>query len=168
MYVLQPDADHTFVTERDPYHPLLPQRPGVFALADPTLAAQRSALAHRLAAQQAGVALGAAPASLTEALQALADNPHPLETLSDPGAYLESGSISRYHNPDNYTKALGRVAHGLRWPRSLFAHAPAAAQQELEQEGGGRLVVEGLARRQEMAVAAAAALKPATGELASH
>ncbi len=33
----------------------------------------------------------------------LMDCPHPLEVLADPNAYLERGSISRYHNPDNYT-----------------------------------------------------------------
>lgn len=33
------------------------------------------------------------------------------ETLADPGAYLASGSISRYHNPDHYTLAFGRIIH---------------------------------------------------------
>ena len=32
------------------------------------------------------------------------DNPHPLETLGDSGAYGPEGSISRYHNPDHYTR----------------------------------------------------------------
>ena len=32
------------------------------------------------------------------------DNPHPLETLGDSGAYGPDGSISRYHNPDHYTR----------------------------------------------------------------
>ena len=32
------------------------------------------------------------------------DNPHPLETLGDSGAYGPVGSISRYHNPDHYTR----------------------------------------------------------------
>jgi len=45
----------------------------------------------------------------TDAVNALMDNPHPLDILADPGAYLSSGSISRYHNPDNYTAALGRL-----------------------------------------------------------
>jgi len=31
------------------------------------------------------------------------------DILADPGAYLSAGSISRYHNPDNYTSALGRL-----------------------------------------------------------
>lgn len=37
--------------------------------------------------------------SAQDAMWALMDNPHPLDTLADPGAYLERGSISRYHNP---------------------------------------------------------------------
>ena len=43
------------------------------------------------------------PLSARAALMELMDCPHPLETLADPGAYLDTGSISRYHNPDNYT-----------------------------------------------------------------
>jgi hypothetical protein len=40
------------------------------------------------------------------------DNPHPLEILADPNAYLDRGSISRYHNPDNYTMvSLGLVIY---------------------------------------------------------
>ena len=39
------------------------------------------------------------------------DRPHPLETLAEPGAYLDSGSISRMHNPDHYKSALGRIAY---------------------------------------------------------
>lgn len=31
------------------------------------------------------------------------------ELLADPASYLSTGSISRYHNPDNYTAALGRL-----------------------------------------------------------
>jgi hypothetical protein len=154
MYVLQPDPEHTFVVEQQPYHPLLPQRPGIFALAAPSLASSRGAAARRVAARQAGVNLGPQPASLEQALQALMDCPHPLETLADPGAYMDSGSISRYHNPDNYTRALGRIAHGLRWPRSLFAHAPPVGEVEDGGEGGEAaeqaLVVQGLAGQKEV------------------
>lgn len=41
------------------------------------------------------------------ALSALMDNPHPLDILGDPAAYGNEGAISRYHNPDHYTKSLG-------------------------------------------------------------
>ncbi len=68
---------------------------------------------------------------VVEAVDELMDTPHPLETLADAGAYLASGSISRYHNPEHYTKALGRVICKGR-----------------SQEGGGgrRLRPRGLAR----------------------
>ena len=43
------------------------------------------------------------------------DNPHPLETLGDSGAYGPDGSISRYHNPDSYTRVrAGRPWNGHR------------------------------------------------------
>lgn len=56
-------------------------------------------------------AAGAAPvvASADEAVWQLMNFPHPLDILADPGAYGDSGSISRYHNPDNYTRAIGGV-----------------------------------------------------------
>ncbi len=39
----------------------------------------------------------------------LLDCPHPLDTLSEVTAYGPDGGISRFHNPDNYTRALGGV-----------------------------------------------------------
>eukprot|EP00889_Picochlorum_renovo_P004312 jgi/Picre1/31342/NNA_006695.t1 len=47
--------------------------------------------------------------SSEEAYWELMNMPHPLEILGNPGAYGDSGSISRYHNPDNYTRALRGV-----------------------------------------------------------
>jgi hypothetical protein len=35
--------------------------------------------------------------------------PHPLDILADPGAYGNQGAISRFHDPDNYSRALGGV-----------------------------------------------------------
>mmetsp|Transcript_37569 Transcript_37569/g.111035 ORF Transcript_37569/g.111035 Transcript_37569/m.111035 type:complete len:778 (-) Transcript_37569:90-2423(-) len=52
-----------------------------------------------------------AAVSAHEAVLALMDCPHPLETLLDRAAYMEKGSISRYHNPDNYCAAIGRAIH---------------------------------------------------------
>lgn len=54
----------------------------------------------------------------------LMNRPHPLDILADPGAYGDAGAISRYHNPDNYTRALGGVlrARGAAW-RRLAARA---------------------------------------------
>ena len=47
--------------------------------------------------------------SVAEAIWELMNSPHPLDTLSESGAYGDNGSISRYHNPDHYTRALGSV-----------------------------------------------------------
>lgn len=43
--------------------------------------------------------------SLHQAELAMLDTPHPLAVLADPGAYGDSGSISRFHHPDHYTQA---------------------------------------------------------------
>lgn len=52
------------------------------------------------------------------------NTPHPLDILADPGAYGDLGAISRYHNPDNYTRAVGGVlaARGAAF-RRLVANA---------------------------------------------
>jgi len=57
--------------------------------------------------------------SVNEAIAAVMDNPHPLETLADSGAYGTDGSISRYHNPDFYTLALASVVRSKPWWRSV-------------------------------------------------
>ncbi len=57
--------------------------------------------------------------SARAALSSLMDNPHPLDILGDPAAYGPEGGISRFHNPDNYTAALGG-AHSFC---KLFAFA---------------------------------------------
>lgn len=44
--------------------------------------------------------------ALADAVALFMNNPHPLSTLSDPASYGASGAISRFHNPDNYTRAL--------------------------------------------------------------
>lgn len=89
MTLLQPSLDQSFVHD-EPYHPMLPPRPEAFTLAEPSLLTDMQArLNHQPPAgsRQAD--------SLTEAVCALMDTPHPLETLGDKGAYLESGTISR-------------------------------------------------------------------------
>lgn len=63
------------------------------------------------------------PASAREAAFALMNSPHPLDILADPGAYGDLGAISRYHNPDNYTRALGSVLRHRRAWRRLVANA---------------------------------------------
>lgn len=138
MFVLQPSPELKFITEPNPHLPVLPQRADVYELMPrPTLASAMAAARHRAvqsllslnelndvagkssavpSALQPGVdptlnllALGRPAKSSEEVLAAIMDCPHPLETLGDPGAYGNLGSISRYHNPDNYCMALGRL-----------------------------------------------------------
>ncbi|WIA12809.1 hypothetical protein OEZ85_006440 [Tetradesmus obliquus] len=110
MLVLQPSPELRFITEPNPHLPVLPQQPGVYELLHkPRLTHAMAAAKLRTQALRNGAALGPPATSQQEVLAAIMDGPHPLETLADPGAYGSAGSISRYHNPDNYTKALGRV-----------------------------------------------------------
>mmetsp|Transcript_31445 Transcript_31445/g.81311 ORF Transcript_31445/g.81311 Transcript_31445/m.81311 type:complete len:764 (+) Transcript_31445:159-2450(+) len=107
MMVLQPGADLRFMHEG--YHPMLPPGAGLYTMRDPTLAGERPPGAQCASTHSA---------SLGRAVMAFMDNPHPLDILADRRAYGHDGQISRYHNPDNYTRALGGV---LRSRRSLWA-----------------------------------------------
>lgn len=165
MIVLQPDAESSFVAAGEGYHAMLPQKPGMFVVREPTVAESMASQMQREAQMVADVitnlpstaasaldvpstgssssshgstplikkirttGVAAANAATTtsssstattvkprptanssdEALWQLMNFPHPLDILADPGAYGDSGSISRYHNPDNYTKAIGGV-----------------------------------------------------------
>jgi Lipase (class 3) len=162
MIVLQPDAKSSFVSTGEGYHPMLPQKPGMFVVREPTVAETMDAQMQRevqmvadvitnlpatassamdvpsrstspihriqlnvansnsnIGATTATAATTTAPSSVgkprpaasssDEALWQLMNFPHPLDILADPGAYGDQGSISRYHNPDNYTRAIGGV-----------------------------------------------------------
>jgi hypothetical protein len=98
--VLQPDEKASFVNNEG-YHQLLPQRPGIFALKYLT---QHNDLIQEKSSDSVSIL-----SSPEEAYWELMNSPHPLDILGDPGAYGDGGSISRYHNPDNYTRALGGV-----------------------------------------------------------
>jgi len=124
MMVLQPDQWHSFVNN-EPYHPLLPPGPGCFALGEAdghhAIPGPRASLVRMDGIKTSsgmvpsGMPRGSrVPVSLSEAVFEFMDSPHPLETLADPGAYLDKGSISRYHNPDNYTAAIGRIIYWKR------------------------------------------------------
>jgi hypothetical protein len=92
MMVLQPDEDQA------PFHPLLPEGGALLQIRHPKVNPQESKERRR--------------EKLTEvrsAQRALLNTPHPLEILSDPGAYGNEGSISRDHDPRNYTKALNAI-----------------------------------------------------------
>lgn len=73
---------------------------------------------------------GPAPRSVGDAVFELMNNPHPLDILGDSAAYGPTGQVSRYHNPDNYTRALGGVlrSRGSAWQR-LRRHALAAGMR---------------------------------------
>jgi hypothetical protein len=70
--------------------------------------------------------------SARDALLELMDWPHPLETLADPSAYSSSGSISRYHNPDHYTAAAGRII--ALWARGAGPGTQQQQQQKQQQQ----------------------------------
>lgn len=84
VHILQPDRRHKFVLQ-DEYHHLLPAYPALYTV-------------HR-----DDPCDGCGPHN---AVLHFMNNPHPLNVLQSTTAYGQDGSISRYHNPDNYTKAL--------------------------------------------------------------
>lgn len=108
VVVLQPDEKRTFVKEGEGYHPQLPEGAGLFRITDTT-----KGLVESPEWKRAGP-VGDCVNSCREAVLSLMDNPHPLEILADAGAYGELGTISRYHNPMHYKKAVGSVLAALR------------------------------------------------------
>lgn len=132
MIIVQPVADAKFVGS-DGYHSMLPACPGAYVIREPGTLAGVAAQVQRdaqvvadaitnlpaAAATSLAVPASARPkvASADEAVWQLMNTPHPLDILADPGAYGDAGSISRYHNPDNYTRAIGGVlrARGGAW-----------------------------------------------------
>ncbi|KAI5084056.1 hypothetical protein GOP47_0000225 [Adiantum capillus-veneris] len=83
LLILQPDETTA------PSHPLLPCGYGLYLLRHPT--------------NEGGVERAT---ELRGAQRAFLNMPHPLEILSDPGAYGLNGAISRDHNPRSYSKAI--------------------------------------------------------------
>lgn len=51
--------------------------------------------------------------ALRSSLAAFMNQPHPLTTLSDYGAYGDKGAISRFHNPNHYARALLGLIHNF-------------------------------------------------------
>lgn len=130
MHVLQPSPELPFITEPNSFLPLLPQQPGLFALTDrPSLKHAMAVARTRATAVRNGAALGRPAVNRDEALAAVMDCPHPLETLGDAGAYGTNGSISRYHNPDHYCMALGKVLRDRRQEEAKRLGRPFAVPQ---------------------------------------
>lgn len=88
VFILQPND------KSSPPHPLLPPGNALYAL-DSTKIGYSS-----------------------KALEAFLNNPHPLETLSDPTAYGKEGSILRNHDSSNYLKAVNDVLRQHKKPVS--------------------------------------------------
>lgn len=127
MMVLQPDQDQA------PYHPLLPTGGALYQIRHPRIKPQENKERRR--------------EKLTEvrsAQRALLNTPHPLEILSDPRAYGNDGTISRDHDPRNYTKALNailrqesrRQRRRLRAERRVQGWAPLVGTRATEKETG--------------------------------
>ena len=142
MMVLQPAADLTFTQGEGP-HPMLPEGSGLYTLRHPSLlGAAAPASLMQAADQDTGAET---PTSLAAAVMAFMDTPHPLDILADHRAYGTDGAISRYHNPDNYTRALGAV---LRSRRSSWADIvqPGHLQQRTMEFIRTRLLPNGVAQ----------------------
>jgi len=118
MYALQPDEGQRYV-QGEGYHPLLPEGAGLWSFGPPTPTSRVNARRFALDVRSRAVERGEPepyvrdPGSLREAFMAFMDTPHPLEILAGP-AYGDDGSISRYHNPDHYKKALGNAYNSQR------------------------------------------------------
>ena len=98
-------------------------------------AAKPAGLKGSAAAEPA--ALGPPAPTLLDAVMELLDHPHPLETLREPASYGDEGAISRYHNPDNYTKALGTVVRVRQRPwRGLLERGDRAAAELGQAQAG--------------------------------
>ena len=101
--------------------------------------------------QGPGARMGPPARTLFDAIMELLDHPHPLDTLSEVTAYGPDGAISRFHNPANYTRALGGVlrARKAAWrpllAPSLAADAPREGTQDsLGSEGNLGMAASGL------------------------
>ena len=62
------------------------------------------------------------------ALSALLNSPHPLDILADVAAYGPQGTVSLYHNPFNYVRALrNEAARRTEWRRGTETGVKRAA-----------------------------------------
>eukprot|EP00963_Diacronema_lutheri_P002230 scaffold148_cov341-Pavlova_lutheri.AAC.38 len=102
-------------------HPLLPSGPGLYGLKPATTQSWMAAGIGTPGLQRSkdGRWYGM-PLDAEEAHFALLNNPHPLQTLADAGAYGPEGSISLHHNPDHYTRAIGHVVKSRKMTFAMF------------------------------------------------
>lgn len=106
--ILQPDPVLPFVLG-DGHHSMLPDGPALYRMQDPNSSCKSnnsSNLVSMSLDEEPVQATFKSPSSLREAFLLFMNTPHPLTMLSTAAAYGAQGSVSRYHNPDNYTKGL--------------------------------------------------------------
>jgi hypothetical protein len=105
--VLQPALGSEF-TLPDEGHFMLPSEPALYKLTEPSCPLPAAAAAAPPALAPAPRA-GGKPLTLHDAILTFMNTPHPLQTLSEVRAYGPGGSISRFHNPQNYITALAAL-----------------------------------------------------------
>ena len=127
--VLRPDNAADFVSN-DNFHPMLPDAPGLYKMREPPPPLhimhlsgsydgidstddekQRTCDDDTDGPASADAASASTPSpqpplTLRSALLQFMNYPHPLQTLGSYESYGPKGAISRFHNPDNYTKGL--------------------------------------------------------------
>lgn len=108
VLVLQPCESQKFV-KGEGYHPMFPEGPGLFHISDPKSGSKGCGCCSAMSTATTEDGIPIEAASQKDAVLSFMDFPHPLEILGDPGAYGDTGTISRYHNPHNYTRALKSV-----------------------------------------------------------
>lgn len=102
--VLQPPLGSGF-TLPDEGHFMLPPEPALYKLTEPSCPLPAPSRAER----RRGAGAGPRALTLSDAILAFMNTPHPLQTLREVRSYGPSGSISRFHNPQNYTDALAAL-----------------------------------------------------------
>lgn len=104
--VLQPRPDADFMLPGEE-HDMLPSAPNLYRLREPPpcgFSPNDYELTGQLCVEDD--LMNDSNATLSDAVWLFMNNPHPLSTLSAPEAYGGQGSISRFHNPESYIKAL--------------------------------------------------------------
>lgn len=128
--VLRPDNAADFVSN-DNFHPMLPDAPGLYKMREPPpplhimhLSGSYDGIDSSIDDHDqrhlcgdsrddgpapkgnASASAPQQPLTLRSALLQFMNYPHPLQTLGSYESYGPNGAISRFHNPDNYTKGL--------------------------------------------------------------
>lgn len=103
--ILQPDPSLPFVVG-DGRHAMLPEAAALYKMQDPRRGQICKPKDRSHTEGKASSSPPTKPTSLQDAFLMFMNSPHPLTLLSTAAAYGAQGMVSRYHNPDNYTKGL--------------------------------------------------------------